>query len=89
MHRLELPGDRLANVLQLTSHHILAGDLRGSLTLWSLPDLLDGHKPCEERTVRSVQCLEEESSVSGISSLSADKILVAGWDGKCSLLSFL
>ena len=89
LQRLEMSGDRVVNVLNITSQHILVGDLTGSITVWSLLDLLDGHKPEEEETLRSVQCLDSESSVSGICSLSADKILVAGWSGKCSLLGFV
>ena len=89
LQTLEMPDCRAANVLNLTTDLILVGDLKGSITLWSLPDLLDGHKARPGKTVRSLECLEEDSAVVGVSSLSPGQILVAGWSGKCSLLRFV
>ena len=83
MQRLETGG-----VVSITRDLLLVGDIRGRLSIWSLQDLVDGHRPEEKRTGRRVECLGPENVISGVSFLSPDKILVTGWDGKCCFLSF-
>ena len=83
LQRLETGG-----VVSITRDLLLVGDIKGRLSIWSLQDLVDGHRPEEKRTGRRVECLGPENVISGVSCLSPGKILVTGWNGKCCLLSF-
>ena len=74
--------------VSITRDQLLVGDHWGRVSIWSLQDLVDGHRPEEKRTRRRVECLGPENVISGVSCLSPDKILVTGWNGKCCLLSF-
>ena len=88
LQRLQLAGGGVGSVVTITRHQVLVGDTRGSLSIWSLQDLIDGHEAEEDKTRKTVECFEPENVISGVCSLAADKILVTGWNGKCCLFSF-
>ena len=93
LQRLRIPGEgpdssTYQGALAINSQNILVGGLGGTLYVWSLQDIIDGHKPQERITMKTLKCLDMEDVISGVRTAENDKILLSGWNGKCCLLSF-
>ena len=88
LQTLHTASGQVPSVLSINRHLIVVGDLTGSLSIWSLQDLTDGHSSEENKTRNTLKCLDMQNVISGVCILSGDKILLTGWNGKCCLLSF-
>ena len=83
LRKLELaPNDRLTGI-QINFGYILASDVNGIVTVWSLDDVLDGHQDLADRTHRRLQTSQNSPTIISAARFLDPSIIVAsGWDGR-------